>query len=76
MSEICLNPVVVLGSEGSLDGKSSPTGNGAKKSKGMKQQMSRGSESEAHSVIFVEPIIDGIVPSALGFKQLEDTVTF
>ncbi|KAK2579363.1 hypothetical protein KPH14_000983 [Odynerus spinipes] len=45
-----------------------------KKTKGVKQQISSGTEGQRESVIFVEPIIDGATPTALGFKQLEQSV--
>ncbi|XP_048514989.1 uncharacterized protein LOC125501904 [Athalia rosae] len=54
-------------SEGSI-------GSRSKKSKGSRLRIGGNSEGEAHSVIFVEPIIDGAFPTALGFRQLEDTI--
>ncbi|XP_046587875.1 uncharacterized protein LOC124293023 [Neodiprion lecontei] len=69
-----LYSIIVSASEASLESRPSVVGNGAKKTKGMKQQVGGGSQSEAHSVIFVEPVVDGAMPTALGFKQLEDTI--
>ncbi|XP_033231365.1 uncharacterized protein LOC117182319 isoform X2 [Belonocnema kinseyi] len=50
------------------------SGTAVKKVKGLKQQISGGIEGEFESVIFVEPVIDGATPTALGFKKLEDSV--
>lgn len=45
-----------------------------KKTKGLKQKIGKGIKDNCQSIIFVEPIKDGLVPSALGFKKLNDTV--
>ncbi|XP_035726722.1 glutamine-rich protein 2-like [Vespa mandarinia] len=60
----------------SEDGKSmySKDGTAVKKTKGIKQQITSGSEGECQNVIFVEPIIDGSTPTALAFKKLEQSV--
>lgn len=42
--------------------------------KGVKQQVSVGKDIEAETVIFIEPVIDGSTPTALAFKQLEQSV--
>ncbi|XP_046819422.1 glutamine-rich protein 2-like [Vespa crabro] len=49
-------------------------GTAVKKTKGIKQQITSGSEGECQNVIFVEPIIDGSTPTALAFKKLEQSV--
>ncbi|XP_043277334.1 uncharacterized protein [Venturia canescens] len=46
----------------------------AKKTSGSKQQISAGMKGERQSVIFVEPVVNGATPTALGFKKLEETV--
>lgn len=45
-----------------------------KKTKGVKQQITSGSEGEYENVIFIEPIVDGATPSGLAFKKLEQSV--
>ncbi|XP_074107797.1 uncharacterized protein LOC141533038 [Cotesia typhae] len=45
-----------------------------KETKGIKQSIGVGIEDSRQSVIFVEPIKDGAVPSALGFKKINETV--
>ncbi|KAH0539813.1 hypothetical protein KQX54_008289 [Cotesia glomerata] len=45
-----------------------------KETKGIKQRIGVGVEDSRQSVIFVEPIMDGAVPSALGFKKINETV--
>ncbi|KAG7198004.1 hypothetical protein KM043_016229 [Ampulex compressa] len=42
--------------------------------KGIKQQIGPGLEGEFQTVIFVEPVVDGTTPTALSFKQLENSV--
>nr|XP_003705842.1 PREDICTED: uncharacterized protein LOC100883897 [Megachile rotundata] len=44
------------------------------KSKGTRQAVSPAGEGEPEKVIFVEPIVDGATPTALGFKRLEQSV--
>ena len=44
------------------------------KSNGSKHQIGERGVGERHSVIFVEPVVNGVSPTALGFKRLEDTV--
>ncbi|XP_076249340.1 uncharacterized protein LOC143188783 [Calliopsis andreniformis] len=46
-----------------------------KTTKGTRQQIGPGAEGEQETVIYVEPIVDGVTPTALGFKRLEQTVT-
>ncbi|CAL7944833.1 unnamed protein product [Xylocopa violacea] len=45
-----------------------------KKTKGSRQKIGPGTEGECETVIFVEPIVDGATPTALGFKRLEQIV--
>ncbi|XP_026674722.1 uncharacterized protein LOC113465138 [Ceratina calcarata] len=45
-----------------------------KRTKGTRQKIGSGAEGESETVIFVEPIVDGVAPTALGFKRLEQTV--
>ncbi|KAL2713147.1 MATH and LRR domain-containing protein PFE0570w-like [Vespula squamosa] len=44
------------------------------KTKGVKQQITPGAEGERENIIFIEPIVDGAVPSALAFNKLEKSV--
>lgn len=53
---------------------SQPVEDDLKVTKGVKQQVSPGMDSEAQTVIFVEPVVDGSTPTALAFKQLEQSV--
>lgn len=46
----------------------------AKKTRGSKHRVGAGSDGERQSVIFVEPVLDGAAPTALGFKRLDDSV--
>ncbi|XP_053976484.1 glutamine-rich protein 2-like [Hylaeus volcanicus] len=46
----------------------------AMKTKGTRQQIRPDAEGERETVIYVEPIVDGAAPTALGFKRLEETV--
>ncbi|EFN79005.1 Glutamine-rich protein 2 [Harpegnathos saltator] len=48
--------------------------NDLKVTKGVKQRISPGKDIETEMVIFVEPIVDGSTPTALAFKQLEQSV--
>ncbi|XP_015436759.1 PREDICTED: uncharacterized protein LOC107192080 [Dufourea novaeangliae] len=45
-----------------------------KKTKGSKQQIESGIEGEPETVVYVEPIVNGVIPTALGFKRLEHSV--
>ncbi|XP_076766930.1 uncharacterized protein LOC143433479 [Xylocopa sonorina] len=45
-----------------------------KKTKGSRQKIGPGTEGECETIIFVEPIVDGATPTALGFKRLEQIV--
>ncbi|CAK9805114.1 Glutamine-rich protein 2 [Anthophora plagiata] len=50
------------------------TDEATKMTKGTKQQIGPGTTGEQETVIFVEPIVDGATPTALGFKRIEQTV--
>ena len=54
---------------------SSQTDVEVKKTKGTKQQIGPGAEGAQETVIYIEPVIDGVAPTALGFKRLEQTVS-
>ncbi|XP_019882303.2 uveal autoantigen with coiled-coil domains and ankyrin repeats [Camponotus floridanus] len=45
-----------------------------KLTKGITQQISPGKESDPQTVIFVEPVVNGSPPTALAFKELEQSV--
>lgn len=45
-----------------------------RKLKGTKQQIGTKGDSERETVIYVEPIVNDVIPSALAFKQLEHNV--
>ncbi|RLU27465.1 hypothetical protein DMN91_001269 [Ooceraea biroi] len=45
-----------------------------KVTKGMRQQMGPEKVGEAETVIFVEPAINGVLPTAIAFKELEQSV--
>lgn len=45
-----------------------------KLTKGVTQQIGPGKESDPQTVIFVEPIVNGSPPTALAFKELEQSV--
>ncbi|XP_076627618.1 uncharacterized protein LOC143344903 [Colletes latitarsis] len=44
------------------------------KTKGTRQEIGPGREGKSETIIYVEPIVDGAAPTALGFKRLEKTV--
>jgi hypothetical protein len=46
-----------------------------KVTKGVKKKVGPAKEGEAETVIFVEPSIDGVLPTAIAFKELEQTVS-
>ncbi|XP_017797557.1 PREDICTED: uncharacterized protein LOC108578690 [Habropoda laboriosa] len=56
------------------DGKKNSDKGDMKETKGTRQQIGPGTEGECETVIFVEPIVDGTTPTALGFKRIEQTV--
>ncbi|XP_034195382.2 uncharacterized protein LOC117611545 isoform X1 [Osmia lignaria lignaria] len=45
-----------------------------KTAKGTRQKISPGVNGEPETVIYVEPLVDGSTPTALGFKRLEQSV--
>ncbi|XP_050496443.1 glutamine-rich protein 2-like isoform X1 [Bombus huntii] len=45
-----------------------------KETTGVRKQVGPGKEGKCETVIFVEPIVDGATPTALGFKRLEKNV--
>lgn len=45
-----------------------------KTAKGTRQKISPGANGEPETVIYVEPLVDGSTPTALGFKRLEQSV--
>lgn len=45
-----------------------------KKTEGVKQIIGPGKDEEVQTIIYIEPIVDGAIPSALAFKQLEQNV--
>ncbi|CAL1683678.1 unnamed protein product [Lasius platythorax] len=51
-----------------------PTEVDLKVTKGVKQQVGPGKESDPQTVIFVEPVVNGSPPTALAFKELEQSV--
>ncbi|KMQ98262.1 glutamine-rich protein 2 [Lasius niger] len=51
-----------------------PTEEDLKVTKGVKQQVGPGKESDPQTVIFVEPVVNGSSPTALAFKELEQSV--
>ncbi|XP_076664147.1 uncharacterized protein LOC143366725 isoform X2 [Andrena cerasifolii] len=65
---------VVTDDTENLAEESSETSVKMKKTKGTKQQIGAGAEGAQETVIYIEPVIDGVAPTALGFKRLEETV--
>lgn len=51
-----------------------PTEEDLKLTKGITQQIGPGKESDPQTVIFVEPVVNGSPPTALAFKELEQSV--
>ncbi|XP_029163056.1 glutamine-rich protein 2-like [Nylanderia fulva] len=51
-----------------------PTEEDLKVTKAIKQQVTPGKEGEPQTVIFVEPVVNGSSPTALAFKELEQSV--
>lgn len=47
----------------------------AKTTRGVEQTISDEVCGERESVIFVEPLLDGVAPTALTFKKLEESVS-
>ncbi|XP_012339960.2 uncharacterized protein LOC105735001 [Apis florea] len=45
-----------------------------KKTEGVRQKIGPGIDEEVKTIIYIEPIVDGAIPSALAFKQLEQNV--
>jgi len=46
-----------------------------KVTKAVKKQVGPSREGEAETVIFVEPSIDGVLPTAIAFRELEQSVS-
>lgn len=59
---------------GSVDVVTADNNSQVKTSKGLKNQIGPRANSKHESVIFVEPMMDGVTPTGLAFKQLDDSV--